>query len=93
MNAYLRCLHHSQFGNMLVLSAVYCSKHLRGYISDDPTQTMEFLFRRTINMLRRLKPISATLGHDEYILRCLQEVVLGTPVDQYSQPSASFSST
>ena len=76
---------------MLVLSAVYCSKHLRQYISDNPAKTMEFLFRRTINMLKNLKPISATLGHDQYILECLREVVLKDEED-VTPPTASFSS-
>ena len=75
---------------MLVLSAVYCSKHLKQYISDDPTMRMAFLFRRTINMLKTLKPISATLGHDQYILECLRDVVLKE--DDITPPNASFSS-
>ncbi len=76
---------------MLVLSAVYCSKHLRQYIHETPYERMDFLFRRTIGMLRRLKPISATLGHDQYILECLKEVVLRDDDDK-PPPSASFSS-
>lgn len=76
---------------MLVLSAVYCSKHLRQYISDNPHQTMDFLFKRTISMLKNLKPISATLGHDQYILECLRDVVLREDTDD-TPPTASFSS-
>ena len=75
---------------MLVLSAVYCSKHLKRFISEDPTSKMDFLFRRTIAMLKRLKPVSATLGHDAYILECLREVILR---DEDSIPAtSSFSS-
>ena len=81
-----------QFGNMLVLSAVYSSKHLRSKISENPEVTMRHLFERTVNQLKRLKPISATLGHDEYILRCLKDVVLGDDHAYYG-PSTSFSST
>lgn len=76
---------------MLVLSAVYCSKHLRQYISDNPFVKMEFLFKRTINMLKYLKPISATLGHDQYILECLREVVFKEE-DDLTPATASFSS-
>ena len=75
---------------MLVLSAVYCSKHLRQFISDDPATRMDFLFRRTINMLKNLKPISATLGHDQYILECVREVIFKN--DEIAPPTASFSS-
>ena len=75
---------------MLVLSAVYASKHLKRFISSDPAKTMDFLFARTIRLLRHLKPISATLGHDQYILECLRDVVLKE--DEATPPTASFSS-
>ena len=70
-----------QFGNMLVLSAVYKSKYLRRYIGDNPRVTMNYLFKRTISFLNQLQPISATLGHDAYILQCLREVVFNDETD------------
>ncbi|KAL9098082.1 MAG: hypothetical protein Q9163_006188, partial [Psora crenata] len=66
---------HAQFGNMLVLSAAYKSKYFRTHISPDPRRTMEYLFYRTIRFFETLKDISPTLGHDQFILRCLREVI------------------
>lgn len=73
---------------MLVLSAVYKSKYLRHYIGDKPRVTMEHLFKRTINFLSSLQPISATLGHDSYILQCLRDVVFKDETDEV--PGNSF---
>ena len=78
---------------MLVLSAVYKSKYLKRFISDRPRVTMQHLFKRTINFLKSLKPISQTLGYDSFILENLQEVVFEgeeeLPVEP--TPASSFS--
>ena len=60
---------------MLALSAAYKSKYFRSYISKEPKNTMQHLFKRTISFLKSLKAISPTLGHDQFILQCLQDVV------------------
>ena len=62
---------HAQFGNMLVLATTYKS-HLTFLI---PKPKLEHLFRRTINFLRSLEPVSETLAKDALILEKLQEVV------------------
>lgn len=62
---------HAQFGNMLVLATTYKS-HLAFLI---PRPKLEQLFHRTINFLRDLGAISATLGKDAMILERLREVV------------------
>ncbi|KAL8719341.1 MAG: hypothetical protein Q9225_003642 [Loekoesia sp. 1 TL-2023] len=62
---------HAQFGNMLVLATTYKS-HLAFLI---PKPKLEHLFHRTINFLRDLGDISATLGKDAMILERLREVV------------------
>ncbi|KAL8857140.1 MAG: hypothetical protein Q9178_006316 [Gyalolechia marmorata] len=62
---------HAQFGNMLVLATTYKS-HLSFLI---PKPKLEHLFRRTINFLRSLEPVSETLAKDALILEKLQEVV------------------
>ncbi|KAL8990997.1 MAG: hypothetical protein Q9177_000476 [Variospora cf. flavescens] len=63
---------HAQFGNMLVLATTYKS-HL-SFLIERPK--LEHLFRRTINFLKGLEPISATLGQDALILEKLREVVI-----------------
>ena len=60
---------------MLVLSAAYKSKYFRSFISKDPKRTMKWLFGRTIKFLGSLKAISPTLGHDQFILQCLQDLL------------------
>lgn len=65
---------------MLVLSAVYKSKHLKQFIispdvTETPKQIMRRLFARTISVLADLKAISKTLGHDQFILSRLKDVV------------------
>ncbi|KAL9123958.1 MAG: hypothetical protein Q9217_006666 [Psora testacea] len=80
---------HAQFGNMLVLSAAYKSKYFRSYISDEPKKTMQHLFKRTISLLGSLKPISSTLGHDQFILQCLQDLVFEGEDDLPSAPAAA----
>ena len=80
-------LSHSQFGNMLVLSAAFKSKTLGKYV---PEHTIDRLFNRTIKLLRALSPISKTLEQDAHILRCLKTVVFdGKEPDLVT----SFSST
>ncbi|KAL8782601.1 MAG: hypothetical protein Q9213_005233 [Squamulea squamosa] len=74
---------HAQFGNMLVLATTYKS-HLSFLIEKG---TLEHLFRRTINFLRSLEPVSDTLAKDAQILERLQEVVFDE-----SNLSRSFSS-
>lgn len=82
---------HRQFGNMLVLSAVYKSKYLKHFIGDRPRVTMQHLFRRTICFLDDHSAISATLAKDSYILKLLRDVVFegedDYSVDSLSQPS------
>lgn len=76
---------------MLVLSAVYKSKCLCGFIDDDPRRKLEHLFRRTINFLGQLKAISPTLGHDQLILTELQDVVFAGEEETMTEPNASSS--
>lgn len=93
---------HSQFGNMLVLSAVYKSKHLKQYIiapdkNESPKQIIQRLFRRTIAILSDHKSISKTLAYDQFILDRLRDVVFEGEDDETEdvQPpalSSSFSS-
>ncbi|KAG8532589.1 uncharacterized protein KY384_002466 [Bacidia gigantensis] len=88
---------HAQFGNMLVLSAVYKSKYLKRFIQNSrmnstPKKHMEHLFWRTTNFLNRLKPISPTLAQDCSILHSLREVVFeGDDDDLPSNPTTSSS--
>ena len=92
-----------QFGNMLVLSAVYKSKHLGKYIAypgmeRTPYLVMKYLFNRTIALLGDLKPISPTLGQDALILSHLKDVVLKEEGEEAAEGgrsalSTSFSST
>ena len=60
-----------QFGNMLVLSAVYRSQ--LGYLVD--RAKVVSLLERTINFLYRLKDISETLHTDAIILGGVLQVV------------------
>lgn len=66
---------HAQFGNMLVLSAVYSSACLRALIGDDPQAVMTHLYKRTLAFLKTLSDISPTLAHDYRILSNLKQVV------------------
>ena len=76
---------------MLVLSAVYKSKYLKQYLGDRPRVTIGHLFKRTINFLASLKPISATLGYDCFILQNLREVVFEGEDDTAMEPTPSSS--
>ena len=76
---------------MLVLSAVYKSKVLSGFIAPDPRRKLDHLFRRTIGFLGQLKPISPTLGHDQFILEQLRDVVFEDEEDLPIMPTTSSS--
>lgn len=78
---------HAQFGNMLVLATTYKS-NLSFLISKSK---LEHLFRRTINFLRDLGKISATLNQDATILEKLREVVFDEDYEGMN-PNHSFSS-
>jgi hypothetical protein len=67
---------HSQFGNMLVLSAVWRTHYLRKLIDQDRFQV---LLHRTIGFLRKLSAISPTCQLDCSILEKIQRVLFGTP--------------
>lgn len=54
-----------QFGNMLVLTAVVKSSHLKSLVSEDRYHK---LLKRTIAFLRKLAPISPTCQADVGIL-------------------------
>jgi hypothetical protein len=60
---------------MLVLSAAYKSKTLGAFVE---TQKLDYLFGRTIKLLKNCSPISSTLAKDCYILECLRRVVFDT---------------
>ena len=76
---------------MLVLSAVYQSKHLRWLISKDELMS---LLNRTIRYLSSLAPISTTLAVDAYLLTQIREKVDGgfRPMDMLHHTSSSFGS-
>ena len=76
---------------MLVLSAVFKSKVLSGFIDPDPRRKLQHLFNRTIAFLGQLRPISPTLGHDQYILQQLREVVFEDEEDLLAIPTSSSS--
>lgn len=61
-----------QFGNLLVLSAAYKSKTLGALV---PSERLDWLFNRTIKLLKGLSPISQTLAKDCQILISLKRVV------------------
>ena len=61
-----------QFGNMLVLSAVYSSKVL-DFLVDE--QELKRLLERTIQFLRSLAPISTTLAKDCELLTVVREKI------------------
>ena len=69
-------MNNRMLGYLLVLSAVYSSKHLHQFISDNPVFQMKLFFGRTIRMLDRLKPISKTLGRDQHVLVSLMNAML-----------------
>ncbi|KAK4693532.1 hypothetical protein P7C71_g3888, partial [Lecanoromycetidae sp. Uapishka_2] len=77
---------HAQFGNMLVLSAAFKSKTLGAYIEP---QKLDYLFGRTIKLLKNCSPISSTLAKDCYILQCLRKVVFNSESEAMT---TSFSS-
>lgn len=81
-----------QFGNMLVLSATYQSKHLSWLIT---REDLLYLLNRTINFLSSLAPISTTLAVDALLLTHIRDKVDGgnRPLDFLRQTSSSFGST
>lgn len=70
---------HSQFGNMLVLSATWQTGFLRELIDQERFQT---LLARTIGFLRKLSAISPTCQLDCSILEKIQRVLFGIPPDE-----------
>lgn len=68
-----------QFGNMLVLAAVYYDKTLKRLIEDVPR--FKRLLDRTIRFLRRLAPISPTCANDCSILEKIRHRLFGLPDD------------
>ena len=65
---------HSQFGNMLVLSATWRTRYLRTLIDKDRFQV---LLGRTIGFLRKLSAISPTCQKDCSILEKIQGLLFG----------------
>ncbi|KAF2268499.1 hypothetical protein CC78DRAFT_372218 [Lojkania enalia] len=68
---------HAQFGNMLVLAAVYKSR-LRSHLPTDTKLTkknLELLFKRTIKVLSNVAPNSPILAVDVEILKNVQKIV------------------
>ena len=76
---------YSQFGNMLVLAAVYKSR-LRQLIDKS---VLDKLLARTIKVLRRLAPNSPTLKVDAQILENTRKVINGEKQEPMSA-SVSF---
>ena len=85
MPVLLTCYSIRQFGNMLVLSAVYRSQ--LGYLVDQARVVS--LLERTIDFLHRLKNISETLHTDAKILENVLQVVK----NEDGATASSFSST
>ncbi|KAL8786662.1 MAG: hypothetical protein Q9195_008116 [Heterodermia aff. obscurata] len=77
---------HAQFGNILVLSATFKSRSLVLSRLITP-EKLDRLFERTITFLRRLSPLSESLGRDAKILEALREVVF-----EVKASGSSFSS-
>ncbi|KAK3643851.1 hypothetical protein LTR56_009946 [Elasticomyces elasticus] len=77
---------HAQFGNMLVVSAIYNNNAMKGLViaSNDTERLSRFKSQlaRTIRFLRRLSPISPTCGVDCSILEDIQKSLFGVPADQ-----------
>lgn len=71
---------------MLVLSAAFKSKTLGAFVEP---HRLEYLFGRTIKLLKACSPISSTLAKDCYILECLRRVVFN---DDVEPTTTSFSS-
>ncbi|KXT04056.1 hypothetical protein AC578_4909 [Pseudocercospora eumusae] len=69
---------HAQFGNMLVLSAVYNSEYMKTLV---PEHEFKRLLQRTIGFLRRLSPISPTCSADCVILEKFQHTLFGVGED------------
>lgn len=69
---------HAQFGNMLVLAAVYSKTSLRSHLPQDTLtrETLRNLFRRTIKMLRQVSPNSPVLEVDAVILEHIHKDIL-----------------
>lgn len=61
---------------MLVLSATFNQKHLRGLVDAD---RFSRLLQRTITFLRRLEPISPTCRHDCTLLEKISRKLFGVP--------------
>lgn len=70
----LSLIEHSQFGNMLVLSAVFNNEYMKTLV---PEPKFKRLLQRTIGFLRRLAPISPTCAADCSILEKFQNTLFG----------------
>ncbi|KAF2012228.1 hypothetical protein BU24DRAFT_412742 [Aaosphaeria arxii CBS 175.79] len=69
---------HAQFGNMIVLAAVYKNEKLRQHLPANTQftkRTLSLLFRRTILMLKEVKPNSPVLSVDADILENVQRIL------------------
>ncbi|KAK5240030.1 hypothetical protein LTR16_011204 [Cryomyces antarcticus] len=75
---------NAQFGNMLVLVAVYNLEHLSYLIS---RHTLDLLLKRTINLLDQLAPHSPTMRTNAAILRRI------SPANNARTPVSSTSSS
>lgn len=75
LGSYTTLTSSSQFGNMLVLSAVWQTGLLRELIDKDRFQR---LLTRTIGFLRKHVAISATCQQDCAILEGIQRVLFGS---------------
>ena len=86
----LTCLSR-QFGNMLVLSATYCSKiaWLCELITEDK---LRGLLSRTIRFLARLRYTSKTARTDIEILQAIQRKLFGYNDEAGSSGQPSFAS-
>ena len=67
----------SQFGNILVLAATYCTPHLRHLV---PKEDLIRLIDRTNRFLRMQKNVSDTLEQDARILETVAQTVNGDDV-------------
>ncbi|KAF2730089.1 hypothetical protein EJ04DRAFT_445911 [Polyplosphaeria fusca] len=68
---------HAQFGNMIVLAAVFTKSGLRNHLPSNcklTKRTLESLFKRTIKVLEQVAPNSPILRVDVDILRRIQKL-------------------
>ena len=79
-----------QFGNMLVLSAVYSSKVL-DFLVDE--QELKQLLERTIQFLHSLAPISTTLAKDcELLIVIREKIEKGFKISENANSFTAFGS-